>query len=111
MGEASGKHWLVYMICADDGSYYTGITTDLARRWRQHSGGGNGAKFFRGRKPAALVYAELDHDRSSAARREAAIKSLTRPAKHNLLATAGNVLNTAQGAALLALCGLVEETG
>ena len=106
MGEPSGKHWLVYMIRADDGSYYTGITTDMARRWRQHALQNNGAKFFRGRRPAALVYLEPGHDRSSASRREAAIKGLTRPAKQQLLAAALNVLNTAEGSALVAACAV-----
>ena len=104
MGGQSGKHWLVYMIQADDDCYYTGITTDLARRWRQHNGLAGGAKFFRGRRPAALVYVETDHDRSSASKREAAIKGLTRPAKQALLTAALNALNTEMGTELLAVC-------
>ncbi len=86
------KRWLVYIIRADDDSLYTGITTDLARRWQQHSLQRGGAKFFRGRKPETLVYVEADHDRSSAARREAAIKRLTRPAKELLLQATDNVV-------------------
>jgi putative endonuclease len=86
------SHWTVYIIRADDDSLYTGITTDLQRRWRQHSGERSGAKFFRGRKPAALVYTESGHSRSSAARREAAIKQLKRPAKELLLEAASNDL-------------------
>ena len=84
--------WTVYIIRADDDSLYTGITTDLQRRWLQHSGLRGGAKFFRGRKPLALVYAEPGHDRSSASRREAAIKRLSRPAKEILLSAACNAL-------------------
>lgn len=85
MAEKNGNRWLVYMICCDDGSLYTGITTDLKRRWQEHSGRRKGAKFFRGRKPVQIVYVESGHDRSSASRREAAIKLLPRAGKETLL--------------------------
>lgn len=77
--------WLVYIIRASDDTLYTGITTDIVRRWRQHSGGVGGARFFRGRKPTQLVYLESGHDRASASRREVAIKKLTRQQKQALL--------------------------
>lgn len=69
--------WVVYMIRSDDGCLYTGITNNLERRWQQHSSG-RGAKFFRGRKPEAVVFVEPGHNRVSALRREAAIKKLQR---------------------------------
>ena len=78
------SEWLVYIIRASDDTLYTGITTDIVRRWRQHSAG-VGARFFRGRKPAQLVYLEPGHDRASASRREVAIKKLTRQQKQALL--------------------------
>ncbi len=84
--------WQVYIIGCDDGRFYTGVTNDLARRWREHSGLRQGAKFFRGRKPQQLLYVEDGHDRSSALRREAAIKQLTRIAKEQLLVAASNQL-------------------
>ena len=49
-----------------------------------------GAKYFRGRKPQQLVYLENDHTRSSASKREAAIKKLKRPEKEALIASAMN---------------------
>ena len=82
--------WTVYIILASDGSLYTGITTDLERRFAEHGGGqgGNGgqgkkgAKYFHaGRRPKKVVYHELSDDRSSASRREAAIKRLSRQDK------------------------------
>lgn len=79
--------WCVYIIEASDNRLYTGITTDMARRWRAHSTGKGGAKFFRGRKPQALCYLEQDHDRSSASKREAAIKKLSRRDKEQLIAS------------------------
>ncbi len=74
------------MIESSDGRLYTGITTDMTRRWQDHSQGRNGAKFFRGRKPTHLRFLEAGHDRSSASKREAAIKKLTRPSKLLLIA-------------------------
>jgi putative endonuclease len=82
--------WVVYIIGCDDGRFYTGITNDLVRRWREHSGTRQGAKFFRGRKPAQLLYVEPGHNRSSASKREAAIKRLRRIEKEKLLAEASN---------------------
>ncbi|USE39636.1 GIY-YIG nuclease family protein [Endozoicomonas sp. SCSIO W0465] len=82
--------WSVYIILASDNSLYTGITTDIERRWYQHCRTARGARYFRGRKPQQLVYLEGDHDRPSASRREAAIKKLTRRQKLNLIASPGN---------------------
>lgn len=74
------------MIRSDDDQLYTGITTDIARRWREHCQGKAGARYFRGRKPQHLCLLEDHTDRSSASKREAAIKQLTRTAKDALLA-------------------------
>ena len=82
-------NWQVYIIEACDGSLYTGITTDIARRWREHESGERGAKYFRGRRPGALVFLESGHDRSSASRREWAIKQMRRRQKQQLIASAG----------------------
>jgi len=77
-------NWQVYIIlCADD-SLYTGITTDIERRFQQHASG-KGAKYFRGRRPVQIVYQEVGHSRSSATIREYAIKCLSRSAKNSLL--------------------------
>jgi putative endonuclease len=73
------------MIRSDDDQLYTGITTDIQRRWHEHSSGKAGARFFRGRKPQELCLLEFCADRSSASKREASIKRLTRTAKNALL--------------------------
>ncbi len=78
--------WCVYMIESDDGSLYTGITTDLERRFSEHCGQTSGAKYFNGRKPLAVVYREGGHTRSSAGRRECEIKKLSRRKKKQLIA-------------------------
>lgn len=91
--------WVVYLIRASDDRLYTGITTDMARRWRQHLEG-KGAKFFRGRRPAALVWLETGHDQGSALRREAAIKRLSRTAKLALVAAQAEGVEAAGGVTL-----------
>ncbi len=78
-------NWFVYIIEASDGSLYTGITTDLERRFSEHLQGRQGARYFAGRKPLAVVYHEQGHDRSSASRREAEIKKLSRGQKQALI--------------------------
>ena len=70
-------NWQVYIILCADKSLYTGITTDVARRFRQHAAG-RGAKYFLGRQPVQLLYLESGHSRSSAAVREAQIKKMNR---------------------------------
>jgi len=79
--------WFVYLIKSSDGLLYTGITTDVERRFREHqglSGRGKGAKFFRGRKPVSVVYTEALNSRSQATRREAQIKKMSVAAKQAL---------------------------
>ena len=78
--------WYVYMIEVSDGSLYTGITTDVARRFREHRGSSRGAKYFRGRSPRALKYVEPQVDRSAASKREYEIKRLSATAKRALVA-------------------------
>src|SRR5690606_30312788 len=83
---APQKTWFVYVIRSDDNQLYTGITTDINRRWREHTTGKPGARHFRGRKPHALCLLESHPNRSSASTREAAIKQLKRNEKELLLA-------------------------
>jgi putative endonuclease len=78
--------WTVYIIRCDDGSLYTGVTTDLERRFAEHLAGKRGARYFAGRQPEKVVWREDGHDRSSALRREAAIKKLSRVDKLALVA-------------------------
>ena len=80
--------WFVYIIRCSDDSLYAGITTDVERRFDEHSGNAStpkGAKYFRGRTPEAIVYLESGHTRSSASKREAAVKKLSRSDKLDLI--------------------------
>jgi putative endonuclease len=99
----SSNHWFVYMIRTSDAQVYTGITTDMARRWREHESGKAGARYFRGRQPVQLCYLESDHNRSSASQREYAIKSLSATVKKHLIAE-----QLTQTLALIALHQLEE---
>lgn len=82
-------NWAVYIIRCDDGTLYTGVTTDLERRFREHCDQPRGAKYFNGRKPQEVVYRENGHTRSSACQREAAIKKLSRDEKLRLAGNEG----------------------
>ena len=78
--------WSLYIIEASDASLYTGITTDVERRFEEHLNCQKGAKYFNGRRPVRIVYREDGHSRSSASRREMEIKKLSRQEKQNLVA-------------------------
>ncbi len=79
--------WFVYILQCADGTFYSGITTDLARREREHNVGRLGARYTRGRRPVKLVYSEAAANRSEAAQRECALKTMPRSAKLALIAT------------------------
>ncbi len=85
-------NWFVYIIHCTDESLYTGITTDIEKRYTAHTLQ-LGAKYFRGRKPRRLVYLESGHDRSSATKREMEIKKLKRKDKFTLLTASENQIN------------------
>ena len=72
--------WYVYILHCRDGTLYTGSTPTPARRLALHQAG-KGAKYTRGRSPLTLVYLEPLPDRSSALRRERAVKRLPRAEK------------------------------
>lgn len=76
--------WYLYILRCRDGSLYTGITTDIPRRFAAHQEG-KGAKYTRGRGPLELVYQEVCGTHSAALRRELEIKSLPRQKKLALL--------------------------
>ena len=82
-----GQTWFVYMLLCNDGTLYTGVTTDLVRRVAEHNGqyAGKGAKYTKARRPVKLVYQEDADDRSAAQSREAALRRLSRAEKHQLI--------------------------
>jgi len=85
-GADSEANHHVYVVECDDGTYYTGYTTDVERRVAEHNDG-TGAKYTRGRRPVELVHVESFDTQSAAMQREYAIKQLRRPAKEQLVQT------------------------
>jgi putative endonuclease len=83
--EEEPGQWLVYMVQCNDKSLYTGVTTDLDRRLKEHNEGTLGAKYTRARRPVSLAWFEQCDSRSSATIREAEIKKLDRNQKLELI--------------------------
>ena len=77
-------NWHLYILRCGDGTYYTGMTTDVEKRLEVHRSG-KGAKYTRGRSPLELVYSEKCQDHSHALRREWEVKKLKKPEKEALI--------------------------
>lgn len=72
--------YTLYILECADGSLYTGITTDLDRRIREHKNG-KGSRYARAKKVERVLYTEPFPDRSAASKREAEIKGWSRSQK------------------------------
>jgi len=78
--------WTVYILRCADGTLYTGIAMDAAKRLIEHNTNNRlGARYTRSRRPVVLAYREPAATRAAAARREHAIKALTRAEKELLV--------------------------
>ncbi|HUY00327.1 MAG TPA: GIY-YIG nuclease family protein [Candidatus Deferrimicrobium sp.] len=78
------SQFYVYILkCEKDNSYYTGYTSDLTRRIKEHNSG-KGAKYTRARGPVDLQYVEQYETRKRAMQREREIKKLSRKKKTEL---------------------------
>lgn len=78
--------YFTYLLRCEDGSLYTGITTDLARRFTEHSGqGGKGAKYTASRPPIRYEAAWESPDRAHASKLEYRLKKLTKLEKEMLI--------------------------
>ncbi len=75
--------YFVYLILCEDQSIYTGITTDVARRFEEHKNS-TGARYTRAHKVKKIMYTEKYETRSEALKREAAIKKLSKLEKLKL---------------------------
>lgn len=74
------EKWFLYVVKCLDGSLYTGITKNVARRLQQHNDG-RASRYTRSRRPVKLMYQEGCRNKSSALKKECAIKALTRKGK------------------------------
>ena len=83
------KHY-IYIVECKDKTFYTGYTTDVKRRVKEHNSEGGvsgsvGAKYTRSRRPVKLRYVEELEDKSTAMTREYMVKQLTREQKKDLI--------------------------
>lgn len=85
MPKKNSKPWFLYIILTKNDKLYTGITTDLERRFEEHKSGVKGAKFTKANPPKKIVYTESFKNRSLASKQEWAIKKLSRKEKENLI--------------------------
>jgi len=76
--------WFIYLIRCNNGHLYTGISTDVARRFGAHQAG-KGAKYLRGKGPLELVYQKKIGTHSEALKAEIAIKNMTKPDKEKII--------------------------
>jgi putative endonuclease len=76
--------WSLYLLRCADGSLYTGIATDVSRRFAQHADGERGAKYLRGRGPLELIFHREIGDRSLALRIEHRVKQFPKAYKEDL---------------------------
>jgi putative endonuclease len=81
------EEWFVYIVECVDKTLYTGITTDMERRINEHNSSSKGAKYTKTRRPVYMVYFESVSDRSTASKREAEIKKLSKKEKLSLIRT------------------------
>lgn len=77
-------NWYLYIVKCNDGSFYTGITTNIKRRLNEHNLG-IGAKSLKAKRPVYLVYSEMYNSQTGAARREKEIKGWNRNKKLKLI--------------------------
>jgi putative endonuclease len=84
---ATPSLWYVYMLHCSDGTLYTGVTTDLERRLREHNRGPRGARYTRARRPVTLAYHEVAASRAAACRREWELRQLSRGQKQALVSS------------------------
>lgn len=79
--------WSVYIVRCSDGSLYTGIATNVARRVEEHNANNLlAARYTRARRPVVLVYQEAVASRSAAGKREYELKQMSREEKEALMA-------------------------
>ncbi|WP_347273420.1 GIY-YIG nuclease family protein [Candidatus Kuenenia sp.] len=73
------NNWFLYVIRCKHGRLYTGITTDVERRFAEHSSDDKkGAKYLRGKAPLTLVMKKKIGSRSMALKMEARVKKLSK---------------------------------
>lgn len=80
--------WTLYILLCLDGSYYTGITNNLEKRFKRHLKG-NGGAYTRSHPPIKIVYREEIKSRSEALKKEYQLKQLSKSEKEKLISYLG----------------------
>ncbi|MFA0810604.1 GIY-YIG nuclease family protein [Microbulbifer epialgicus] len=81
------SYWFVYLVRTSSGSLYTGVTTDVERRFAEHcSSGSRAAKALKGKGPLSLEYQKQVPDKSAALKLEIMIKKWPKQKKESLIA-------------------------
>ena len=76
------RRYFLYVLECSDSSLYTGITTDIQRRLREHNEDNKrGSKYTRSRRPVKILAAMIYNDRSEASKAESRFKKLSRQQK------------------------------
>lgn len=85
MPTRSARYW-IYIIRTVDDRLYSGVTTDVARRFREHlAGGKRAARYLKAHPPKVLAFSMPIGTRSQAQKVEAHLKRLSRPCKEALI--------------------------
>jgi putative endonuclease len=76
--------WFIYILLCKDGSYYTGSTNDVEKRFKDHLEG-RGARYTKSHKPIEVIYREEFKSKSVALKREAELKKWSKAKKVKLV--------------------------
>jgi putative endonuclease len=88
--DAPNRQWFLYLVRTNKGSLYTGITTDVERRFLEHQlGGVKGAKSLKGKGPLKLEFYTVVKNRSVALKLEYKIKQLSKINKEKIIVDGG----------------------
>ncbi len=79
------KPWYLYVVRCRDGTLYTGVTTDISRRVREHNESKRGAKYTKTRRPVELVWSKEFNNRSEAQSAEYNFKKLFHKQKWEII--------------------------
>ncbi len=90
--------WYLYLIRCRDGTLYTGISTDVDRRFAQHQAEGTaGSRYLKGRGPLSLVFQEKLGSKSLALKAERRIKKMSKARKEKLIKVSGLAVQIVNG--------------
>ena len=79
------NNYCVYILKCSDGSYYTGITNDVERRFYEHSSGREIKSYTFTRRPVELVFTEYFQDVNDAISFEKQVKGWSRKKKEAII--------------------------